>query len=164
MPPGTPPSNTCNMQCIIRNIDNNAGLLSRACCVLSRTSRTRASLCPNLPLPFVDLFIFHSCVSLHAHSRMSFPLQYCFCFVDRLPLRRSFFFSRNREGYIETVRGAAKKSRNPYLSLMWTEGGAQPALEEATGLTFGYPAVIAISVEKKASTFFFFFAQTCPVY
>ncbi|CAN0535054.1 unnamed protein product, partial [Ectocarpus sp. 12 AP-2014] len=55
-----------------------------------------------------------------------------------------------REGYIETVRGAAKKSRNPYLSLMWTEGGAQPALEEATGLTFGYPAVIAISVEKKA--------------
>ncbi|CAM9582877.1 unnamed protein product [Ectocarpus fasciculatus] len=60
-----------------------------------------------------------------------------------------------REGYIETVRGAAKKSRNPYLSLMWTEGGAQPALEEATGLTFGYPAVIAISVEKKASTTFF---------
>lgn len=55
-----------------------------------------------------------------------------------------------REEYIEKVRGAAKKSRNPYLSVIWTEGGAQPALEEATGLTFGYPAVVAISVEKKA--------------
>eukprot|EP00752_Nemacystus_decipiens_P009328 g8336.t1 len=55
-----------------------------------------------------------------------------------------------REEYIEKVRGAAKKSRNPYLSVIWTEGGAQPALEEATGLTFGYPAVIAVSVEKKA--------------
>ncbi|CAN0508188.1 unnamed protein product, partial [Laminaria digitata] len=55
-----------------------------------------------------------------------------------------------REEYIEKVRGAAKKSRNPYLTVMWSEGGAQPALEEATGLTFGYPALIAVSVEKKA--------------
>lgn len=54
-----------------------------------------------------------------------------------------------REEYIEKVRGAAKKSKNPYLTVMWSEGGAQPALEEATGLTFGYPALIAVSVEKK---------------
>lgn len=66
-----------------------------------------------------------------------------------LPLFRRLFIFR-REEYIEKVRGAAKKSRNPYLSVIWTEGGAQPALEEATGLTFGYPAVIAVSVEKKA--------------
>eukprot|EP00904_Undaria_pinnatifida_P007296 jgi/Undpi1/3697/HiC_scaffold_16.g07067.m1 len=55
-----------------------------------------------------------------------------------------------REEYIEKVRAAAKKSRNPYLSVMWSEGGAQPALEEAMGLTFGYPALVAVSVEKKA--------------
>ena len=47
------------------------------------------------------------------------------------------------------MRGAAKKSKNPYLTVMWSEGGAQPALEEAMGLTFGYPALIAVSVEKK---------------
>lgn len=34
---------------------------------------------------------------------------------------------------------------------MWTEGGAQPALEQATGLTFGYPALVAVSVEKKVT-------------
>lgn len=55
-----------------------------------------------------------------------------------------------REEYIEKVRAAARKSRNPYLSVMWTEGGAQPELEKAMGLTFGYPAAVAISVEKKA--------------
>lgn len=58
-----------------------------------------------------------------------------------------------REEYIEKVRGATKKSRNPYLSVIWTEGGAQPALEEVTGLTFGFPAVVAISIEKKVSRF-----------
>ena len=51
------------------------------------------------------------------------------------------------------MRGAAKKSKNPYLTVMWSEGGAQPALEEATGLTFGYPALIAVSVEKKVRCF-----------
>lgn len=66
-------------------------------------------------------------------------------FVCNLTLSRA----SSREDYIEKVRSAAKKSRNPYLSVMWTEGGAQPALEKAMGLTFGYPAVIAISVEKK---------------
>ncbi|CAM9505524.1 unnamed protein product [Ascophyllum nodosum] len=55
-----------------------------------------------------------------------------------------------REDYIEKARGAAKKSRNPYLSVIWTEGGAQPAFEEPTGLTFGFPALVAISIEKKA--------------
>lgn len=90
-------------------------------------------------------------------------------------------FSTSREEYIEKVRGAAKKSRNPYLSVIWSEGGAQPALEGATGLTFGYPAVIAVSVEKKASyqmsisqveglnccvpvPFFFFFLRVVVVF
>ncbi|CAM9499066.1 unnamed protein product, partial [Choristocarpus tenellus] len=55
-----------------------------------------------------------------------------------------------REEYLEKVKAGAKKSKNPYLSLMWSEGGAQLALEEATGLTFGFPALVAISVDKKA--------------
>lgn len=64
----------------------------------------------------------------------------------------------SREEYLEKVRGAAKKSRNPYLSVMWTEGGAQPALEQATGLTFGYPALVAVSVEKKVTQTVWFFS------
>ncbi|CAM9636302.1 unnamed protein product [Discosporangium mesarthrocarpum] len=55
-----------------------------------------------------------------------------------------------REEYLEKVIKGAKKSKNPYLSLMWTEGGAQPAIEEAMGLTFGFPALVAMSVDKKA--------------
>lgn len=75
-------------------------------------------------------------------------------------LARPFMFARamRRDGgvrrseeYIETARAAAKKSKNPYVSVLWTEGGAQPALEEATKLTFGYPAMVAISFDKKAS-------------
>lgn len=55
-----------------------------------------------------------------------------------------------RDEYMEKVRGAAKKSKNPYLSVIWSEGGAQPELEAAAGLTFGFPALVALSVEKKA--------------
>lgn len=54
---------------------------------------------------------------------------------------------------MEKVRGAAKKSKNPYLSVIWSEGGAQPELEAAAGLTFGFPALVALSVEKKVIFF-----------
>lgn len=64
-------------------------------------------------------------------------------FFDYLP------FSTCREEYIAKVRNAAKKSKNPYVSVIWSEAGAQPALEEAAGLTFGFPALVALSVEKK---------------
>lgn len=56
-----------------------------------------------------------------------------------------------REEYIEKVRNAAKKSRNPYVSVIWSEGGAQPEMEQAVGMTFGYPALVAMSIEKKVS-------------
>lgn len=42
----------------------------------------------------------------------------------------------------------AKKHRKAPIRIMWTEGGAQPATESALGLTFGFPAVAALSKEK----------------
>lgn len=42
----------------------------------------------------------------------------------------------------------AKKHRKAPIRIMWTEGGAQPATEAALGLTFGFPAVAALSKEK----------------
>jgi hypothetical protein len=33
-------------------------------------------------------------------------------------------------------------------SLLWTEGGAQSSVEQALGLTAGYPAVAALSKDK----------------
>ena len=95
--------------------------------------------CPRPPPPLINQ-------PSSPPSSLSSPLSSLSSFL----IVRSLVLLVSREDYIEKVRGAAKKSRNPYLSIIWTEGGAQPALEEATGLTFGYPAVVAISVEKKA--------------
>ena len=35
------------------------------------------------------------------------------------------------------------------VSVMWTEGGAQPKLEAVTDMTFGYPALVAVHLQKK---------------
>lgn len=53
-----------------------------------------------------------------------------------------------REAYLTTLLEVAKKNRKGPFRLFWTEGGAQPAAEEALGLTFGFPAVAALSKEK----------------
>ncbi|CAN0017665.1 unnamed protein product [Phaeothamnion confervicola] len=55
-----------------------------------------------------------------------------------------------REAYLEALGAAAKKVRPDLFSFLWSEGGAQPGLEEAFGLTFGWPVVVAYSGEKSA--------------
>mmetsp|Transcript_16020 Transcript_16020/g.23773 ORF Transcript_16020/g.23773 Transcript_16020/m.23773 type:complete len:436 (+) Transcript_16020:16-1323(+) len=54
----------------------------------------------------------------------------------------------SRNAYINTIIGAAKKMKSTLFSYLWTEAGAQVNLEEAFGLSFGFPAVIALSKEK----------------
>ena len=57
-----------------------------------------------------------------------------------------------REGYLSTLMDVAKKNRKGPFRLFWTEGGAQAAAEEALGLTFGYPAVAALSKVGESPT------------
>merc|ERR1712000_356015 len=53
-----------------------------------------------------------------------------------------------REGYLATLASVAKSLRGAPFSFLWSEGGAQERLEEARGITFGYPALAVLSVEK----------------
>jgi len=55
-----------------------------------------------------------------------------------------------REEYLERLVQVAKKVRGKPFSFFWFEGTAQPAAEEAYGLTFGFPALVAVSAEKGA--------------
>jgi protein disulfide-isomerase A6 len=41
-------------------------------------------------------------------------------------------------------------SKFPSVSFLWSEGTSQPSLEEAFGLTFGFPAVVAYTVDRQA--------------
>jgi protein disulfide-isomerase A6 len=54
-----------------------------------------------------------------------------------------------RNGYLDTLASLAKEFRGKPLSFVWSEGGAQPDLENALGVTTGYPALSVISSEKK---------------
>jgi len=53
--------------------------------------------------------------------------------------------------YQETLAEVAKKFRGTPFNFLWYEGGAQPALEKATDLTFGFPAVVAVHSKKKVA-------------
>jgi hypothetical protein len=37
-------------------------------------------------------------------------------------------------------------------SYLWSEAGAQSSFEESFGLTFGYPALVAFSLDKVTTT------------
>ena len=55
-----------------------------------------------------------------------------------------------RNNYLEMLSLVAKQSRGGTFQFLWFEGGSQPELEEALELTFGYPAVAALSVDRQA--------------
>jgi len=55
-----------------------------------------------------------------------------------------------REAYIQTLIDVTKKMRGQPFSFFWYEGGAQPKVESAFELTFGFPALVAVSKEKSA--------------
>lgn len=55
-----------------------------------------------------------------------------------------------REAYLDTLTKASKKLKSTSFVTMWSEAGAQSALEQDFGLTFGFPAMVAFSAEKNA--------------
>ena len=54
-----------------------------------------------------------------------------------------------RNKYKETVDAVAKRFRGTPFSFVWFEGTSQPVLEEAFELSFGFPAVAALAMDKK---------------
>jgi protein disulfide-isomerase A6 len=59
--------------------------------------------------------------------------------------------AQGRDKYKQTVASVAKAFRSsPAFSFLWFQGTSQPALEGALELTFGFPAVVALSMDRKA--------------
>lgn len=54
-----------------------------------------------------------------------------------------------RNKYLDTLTAVAKRMRGSPFNFAWSEGGVQSKLEEMMGLTFGYPAAVVLSTEKK---------------
>jgi protein disulfide-isomerase A6 len=54
-----------------------------------------------------------------------------------------------REEYVSTMISLVKKSRGAPLSFGWVEAGSQPAIEALFGMTFGFPAAIALKRDKQ---------------
>lgn len=57
--------------------------------------------------------------------------------------------AKGRNQYLDTLAEVAKSQRGSPFQFAWSEGGAQQKMEEMMGLTFGYPAAVVISAEKK---------------
>lgn len=55
-----------------------------------------------------------------------------------------------RNSYLAHLTEVAKKFRGKPFSFVWSEGGAQPDLEQKLEVTFGYPALALLATEKKA--------------
>ncbi|KAG7392062.1 hypothetical protein PHYBOEH_006503 [Phytophthora boehmeriae] len=54
-----------------------------------------------------------------------------------------------RDNYLNTLEEAAKTVRGKPFRFGWMQGGDQLAFENQFELTFGYPAVVAINLERK---------------
>jgi len=48
------------------------------------------------------------------------------------------------------VEQVSKTFRGSAFSFLWFEGGKQPSLEHALDLTFGFPALVAYSMDRNA--------------
>lgn len=57
----------------------------------------------------------------------------------------------NRDNYLKMLESLASKHKKAPFVFGWVEGGQQQGVEETLGLTFGYPAVVAVNVDKKRS-------------
>jgi hypothetical protein len=44
--------------------------------------------------------------------------------------------------------------RSTLYSYLWSEAGAQSSFEESFGLTFGYPALVAFSLDKVQQAYY----------
>jgi len=56
-----------------------------------------------------------------------------------------------RNAYLDQLSDVAKAMRGKPLTFLWSEAGAQAALEEAVDVNANYPTVAVLSAEKKAS-------------
>ena len=56
-----------------------------------------------------------------------------------------------RNKYRDLLAGVAKSFKGVgAFSFLWFEGGSQPGLEKTFDLTFGFPALVAFSIDRKA--------------
>lgn len=71
------------------------------------------------------------------------------CVVAALPhILDSGASGRNQ--YRELLAKVAKTFRGSAFSFLWFQGGSQPAFETVMELTFGYPAILAYSMDRNA--------------
>lgn len=69
------------------------------------------------------------------------------CFIALLPhIYDSSASERNQ--YIELLQEFAKSNKANPVSFLWSQGGDYYDMEESLGLGSGYPALVAISVNK----------------
>lgn len=54
-----------------------------------------------------------------------------------------------REAYVSQLQAIAQKFKAKRFTYLWSEGTAQPELESVLELGFGYPALVAVNVDKK---------------
>lgn len=54
-----------------------------------------------------------------------------------------------REAYLDTIEKAAKQVRGKPFKFAWVQGGDQPAFEDRFELTFGYPSLVAINLDRQ---------------
>jgi protein disulfide-isomerase A6 len=54
-----------------------------------------------------------------------------------------------RKAYIDEIKAATKSSRGKPIYYLWAQGGDYFGFEEKLGMSFGYPAVVAINYGKK---------------
>lgn len=55
-----------------------------------------------------------------------------------------------RNKYRDTLASMAKSFRGSAYHFLWFEGGSQSDLEQALEMTFGYPALVALSLDRQA--------------
>lgn len=58
--------------------------------------------------------------------------------------------AEGRNKYRDLLAKVAKSFRGSAFTFLWFEGSSQPELEQALELTFGFPALVALSLEKQA--------------
>lgn len=57
--------------------------------------------------------------------------------------------AKGRNALIDTVSELAKGFRGKPIAFVWSEGGAQPSLENSLDVNYAYPSLSIISIEKK---------------
>ena len=71
------------------------------------------------------------------------------CVIAALPhILESGVEGRNK--YLDMLAAVSKTFRGTAFAFLWVEGGTQYDLEQTMELTFGYPAIVALSLDRQA--------------